>query len=652
MTKETRDRIVKKSFLIRAVEERLLILFQEGKLNGTVHTCIGQELIGACAAESLAEQDYVLSNHRGHGHFLARNEDLFGFFAEIMGRKDGVCGGIGGSQHFYTKNHLSNGIQGGMTPIAAGIALAQKIHKKENIVMCFIGDGTLGQGIIYEAFNIASLWELPIVFVLENNGMAQSTYIEQTLSGSIRQRAEGFGLKYYESNTQDIEHLTDTFNKAITLSRKHNKATFIEIETYRLSSHSKGDDNRSDDLITTYKNKDLLNQELLNNKLYAESILKEINIQIDEAVDRAQRSPYTHMAATASNHETTFSFSKQEPFQSEKRINQLIHEALRDQFKENDNTIMLGEDIEYVTQWTEKPYGGAFKVSNDLSLHYKLVKNTPISEAAIVGVGTGLALSGMTPVIEIMFGDFLTLAFDQIYNHACKFSSMYNGQVTVPLVIRTPMGGKRGYGPTHSQSIEKHFLGITNLNIIALNYRIPPQQLYKTIFTENNPTLIIENKVLYTRKIQTDIFTGYELAISNEKYPTVKISPEDRKADVTILCYGELLEDVEKAIELAFEEDEIFCEIICPSQINPIQITPILESVTQTKRLLIIEEGSNIASYSSEVSGRLLEEGVSPLSFHRLSNNSIIPSSFHKELEILPNKNSILEKIKDTFYAK
>lgn len=652
MTKEIRQRVIEKSFLIRAVEERLLLLFQEGKISGTVHTCIGQELIGPCAAEALTEQDYVLSNHRGHGHFLARNEDLFGFFAEIMGRKDGFCGGIGGSQHFCTNNHLSNGIQGGMTPIGTGIALAQKIQKKENIVMCFIGDGTLGQGIIYEAFNMASLWDLPIVFVLENNGIAQSTPIEQTFSGSIKKRAEGFGLHYYASNTWDIANLVGTFKEASALSRKHKTPTFIEIETYRLSSHSKGDDNRSKEDIDAYKDRDLLNQELLSNREITQSLLDTINIRIDNAVDQALRSPYALTKKVVTQNEIELTFSKQKPFNSDKRINQLIYEALRDQFNTNERTLLIGEDIEYNTQWTSKPYGGAFKVSNDLSEYYDLVKNTPISEAAIVGVGTGLALKGMAPIVEIMFGDFLTLAFDQIYNHACKFYSMYNGQVTVPLVIRTPMGGKRGYGPTHSQSIEKHFLGIPNLNVIALNYRIPPQQLYKTVFTEKNPTLIIENKVLYTRKIPVETVVGYEINISNEKYPTLKISPQGRNPDITIVCYGEVLEDVEKAIDLAFEEDEIFCEIICPSQINPIQINPIVESVVKTKRLLIIEEGSNIAAYSSEVAARLLKQNVKIISFNRLANNAIIPSSFQPELNLLPNKISIIDKIKATFYAK
>lgn len=652
MTEKTKHRIIKKSLLIRSVEQKLLELFQEGKINGTVHTCIGQELIGVCAAEFLKDDDHVLSNHRGHGHFLSRNENLVGFFAELMGRVDGICNGIGGSQHFYTPNHISNGIQGGMTPIGVGIALANKIKVNDNLVVCYIGDGTLGEGIIYEAFNLASLWELPIVFVLENNKVAQSTSIEQTFSGSIKDRAIGFGLEYLASNTWDIAHLLTTFEKATTLSRKDKKAVFVEVDTYRLYSHSKGDDNRNPEEIKQYEIKDILNKELEKNSDALVPVLLEINTQINEALDKAQRSPFTNNILPIPSVHSKVTYSKQEGVQSDKRINELIHEALRAQFEKEENTIMLGEDIEYVTPWTSSPYGGAFKVSKDLSEHFSNVKNTPISEAAITGVGTGLSIGGMLPIIEIMFGDFMTLTFDQLYNHACKFHRMCNGQVSIPLIIRTPMGGKRGYGPTHSQSLEKHFLGITDLSIVALNYRIPPKDIYQAVFTETNPTIVIENKVLYTKRIQKQAPIGYEVLISNERYPTVKITPQNRVADITLLCYGELLEDVEKAVELAFEEEEILCEIICTTQINPINITPIIQSIEHTQSLLTVEEGTNIASYSSEIAALIMERNIPLKAFNRIANNNIIPSSYQSELNIIPNENSILTKIKETYYAK
>lgn len=652
MLDKMKDNIIKKSLLIRFVEQKLLDLFQEGEINGTVHTCIGQELIGACAAQFLNDDDHVISNHRGHGHFLSRNEDLVSFFSELMGRENGICAGIGGSQHIFTHNHISNGIQGGMTPIGVGIALANKIKKNNNVVVCYIGDGTLGEGIVYEAFNLASLWNLPIIFVLENNKVAQSTSIKQTLSGSIKERAIGFGLEYSASSTWDIDHLVSTFEKAITLSRKDQKATFIEIDTYRLNSHSKGDDNRNLEEIQYYQEIDILNKELKNGGDELTALLQDIKNQIDEAVEISQQSSFTSTILPIPNAYKEITYIPQENNQSDKRFNELIHDALRSQFENNNNTIMIGEDIEYITPWTSTPYGGAFKVSKDLSEHFEHVKNTPISEAAITGVGTGLSIGGMLPIIEIMFGDFMTLTFDQLYNHACKFHRMSNGQVSIPLIIRTPMGGKRGYGPTHSQSLEKHFMGITDLSIIALNYRVPPKYIYQGAFKENSPTIVIENKVLYTKKLQTQGLIGYEVTTSNEIYPTVKITPQNRIPDITVLCYGELLEDVEKAVELAFEEEEILCEIICPTQINPLNIAPIIQSVKTTQSLLAVEEGSNIASYSSEVAAQIIEHGINLKSFKRLANNNIIPSSHQSELNIIPNESSILIKIKEAYYAK
>lgn len=653
MTEAVKHNILQKGFLIRAVEKRLLKLFQEGKINGTVHTCIGQELIGATAAEFLNENDYVLSNHRGHGHYLARNTDLLPFFAEIMGRQDGMCGGIGGSQHFCTTNHLSNGIQGGMTPIGTGIALANKLQNNNNIVMCFIGDGTLGEGVIYEAFNLASLWDLAVVFVLENNGIAQSTPHKQTFSGSIQDRAKGFGLEYYSSSTLNLDHLYSTLNKATTACRNNNKAILVEIETYRLGSHSKGDDNRYEEEIKNYKTKDLLHNEYLKHKLEFELVLENIQKKIDLAVNKALQSPFTKIPsykALIANIEVSYTAQQSGP--NTKRINQLIYDALKSQFQKDSNTILIGEDIQYLTPWTEKPYGGAFKVTGDLSQVFKNVKNTPISEAAIVGVGSGLALKGMQPIVEIMFGDFMTLTFDQIYNHACKFSLMFNKQVSVPLIIRTPMGGKRGYGPTHSQSIEKHFLGITNLSIVALNDRVLPSNIYKEVFNESNPTLVLENKVLYTKKLRHDIFAGFIFELSDEKYPTIRIRPDEKTADITLLCYGELLEDVEAAVELAFYEEEIFCEVICPSRISPINCNPIFKSIATTNRLLIIEEGTNVAAYSSEVSAQIMEHNIVLKAFGRLANNNIIPSSIECEKQILPNKNSIFKKIIETYHGK
>lgn len=644
-------RIIEKALLIRLVEEKLLELFKKGEINGTVHTCIGQELTAICLAEYLTEKDYVLSNHRGHGHLLSRDNDLARFFSELMGRENGICGGMGGSQHLYKYNHLSNGIQGGMTPIAAGIALSNKLKKNNKITVSYIGDGTLGEGLIYEAFNIASLWQLPIIYVIENNKIAQSTSIEQNMSGSIELRAKGFGMEYFKTNIWDIENALSVYERATNLARKLQKACIVEVDTYRLLSHSKGDDNRNPEEIEHFKLKDIINKEIKNNPEFFSNLIGKLNKKIDAAVTFARKSPVLSTIKKNKTEPLKIVFTKIEKDSDEsKRINELIYEALKEEFSINKETIMIGEDIQFLSPHTTLPYGGAFKVSNDLSEKFSNIYNTPISEAAITGIGTGLAIGGMKPIVEIMFGDFMTLIFDQLFNHACKFNRMFNNQLSIPLIIRTPMGGKRGYGPTHSQSIEKYFIGIPDLSIVVLNHRINPRSLYKSIFSFSSPILVIENKVLYTKMLDTKPPKGYDIEQSNEIFPTLKISPKNKIPDITILCYGEILTEVEKATERAFLEEEILCEIICPTQISPVNITPFMESLTNTKRLLTVEEGSNIAAFSSEVSALLLEKRLNLKSFSRISNNDVIPSSYEAEINILPNSNSIFEKIKTIYH--
>ncbi len=273
--------IIYTSLLIRRVEEKILQLFSEGKINGTVHTCIGQELIGACLAKDLDRNDFIVSNHRGHGHYIARTDDIKGLFAEIMGRKSGVCRGMGGSQHLLAHNYISNGIQGGMTPIAAGIALAYQIKAKKNIVIAFIGDGTLGEGVLYETLNICSLWNLQVLFILENNGYAQSTSIKQSFSGSLKKRAEGFGVQYIDADTWDIESLKSKIKKALNIVRNDQIPCFLEVETYRLMPHSKGDDNRYEEEILQYSKKDILTQLIESNVEVVNEYLSMIEKRIE-----------------------------------------------------------------------------------------------------------------------------------------------------------------------------------------------------------------------------------------------------------------------------------------------------------------------------------------------------------------------------------
>jgi len=630
-----------KAFLIREVEEELLNLFQQNKIHGTIHTCVGQEWTGVSVFNSLKNSDLCISNHRCHGHFLAKTNNVDGLIAEIMGRQSGVCGGRGGSQHLCSKGFFSNGVQGSIVPVAAGLSFSQKLSRNNGIAVLFIGDGTLGEGVLYETLNIISLWSLPLLIVLENNFYAQSTSYVQYISGDICDRAKSFDIKTMESNTWEIDNLLKSADDAVNYVRNECKPLFLKIDTYRLNSHSKGDDNRLESEIKKYSNIDPINVFKRKYPEESEKIIKKISKRIKKSVSKAENDVFQKTKNINNIHyDSNELIWENINHEVKDRICNRIYSGLNSVMFENPKIILMGEDI-------ESPYGGTFKVTKDLKdLFPDRVLNTPISESAIIGIGNGLAISGYFPICEIMFGDFITLAADQIINTTSKMKYMYNEQINVPIIIRTPMGGGRGYGPTHSQSLEKLFLGTPDLTILATNHRIDPKDIYNSIFINHaSPILFIENKILYGKNLEDFTPTGFILEKSNEKFPTVRIRPE-RPADLTILCYGGMLLDVEDAIEELFEEYDIFAEIICPYSIYPFNIKTIIESISSHGKLLIVEEGINYSSFSSEIISQIAEVFPKSLkNIKRLGSTILpIPNCRILEMDILPNKNGIVNK--------
>ncbi|MQB34211.1 thiamine pyrophosphate-dependent dehydrogenase E1 component subunit alpha [Agrobacterium rhizogenes] len=242
--------------MIREFELSLLDLYSKGKLSGTTHTCLGQEYIPVALQPLLAEHDFVVSNHRGHGHYLARWGDPEGLLAEIMGREGALCSGVGGSQHIYRQNYLSTGIQGQSLPIAAGLALHLKRKRSGAITLVYIGDGSWGEGAVYEALNIASLWRLPLIVVVENNEIAQSTPIALHMAGTIKARALAFNLQYIGIVEAELGFIRSTLREPIISVRKGGIPLIIEFNTHRLGPHSKGDDTRSPSEIAAMRKRD------------------------------------------------------------------------------------------------------------------------------------------------------------------------------------------------------------------------------------------------------------------------------------------------------------------------------------------------------------------------------------------------------------
>jgi 2-oxoisovalerate dehydrogenase E1 component len=654
------DSIIKKYYkeieiaiTIRLVENKLLELFSKGKLNGTVHTTVGQEFSGVFISKFLNDLDFVVSNHRGHGHYIAAKKNIKALIGEIMGKKEGLSGGLGGSQHLADSNFITNGIQGGMVPTAAGVALYNKYINVKAISVAYIGDGTLGEGILYETMNLASMLEIPLLIVMENNGYAQSTSHKQTFKGNLSKIIDGFGLKYFKSSTWDLDDLNNSCKAAIEFVRQNTLPAFIEIETYRLNSHSKGDDNRKTEEIDSYNEKDVISKLLKLNNSLLDQIVFRVNDEIVRYVNELESSEDLEVQNINNiNVNDSVKNSTSSPYiVDHDRYNILIYSALVEFFEKNRQAIMFGEDIQNYSEHTMKPYGGAFKVSKDLSdLYPNRILNMPISEAAFTGLAAGYALKAGRTIVEIMFGDFTTLIFDQVLQHISKFELMYNSKYSCPIIIRTPMGGKRGYGPTHSQSLEKHFLGIHNFNVIALNHRISPKYIYSKICDfESAPFLVIENKILYTIDTAKTKIPSYLYKFDERNFPDLIISPMDDQPLATIICYGEVLNEVEDAVFDLLIENDMYVEIICPSLISGFNIESIVSSLAKTNRLLIVEEGSSVSSWGSEILARITESGFGQFDCTRLANNYMIPSSLKAEIFQIPEKLKIKKEILKLF---
>jgi TPP-dependent pyruvate/acetoin dehydrogenase alpha subunit len=281
-------------YQIRKFEETVLENFARGIFFGTTHTCLGQEADAVGVLANLEREDLVFSNHRSHGHFLAYGGDPRALLAELMGRATGVCGGRGGSQHLQWRNFYSNGVQGGTIPIAAGMALAEKFRQTGNVTIAFMGDGTLGEGIVYEALNLASLWKAPILFVLENNRIAQTTPIESAVSGDISNRFKAFGIPTERLESSDVLEILPLARELIRHARAEQTPYALILDTYRFGPHSKGDDTRDASIIEQLKQEHdplQIHGRRLNSSEKA-MIEMEVAQQINQAFELAMNDPF------------------------------------------------------------------------------------------------------------------------------------------------------------------------------------------------------------------------------------------------------------------------------------------------------------------------------------------------------------------------
>ena len=625
---------IEEAILIRLVEQKFLDLFSKGRMNGTVHTCVGQEFSAVAVAGQLTNDDWVTSNHRCHGHFISKTKNWRQLIDELMGLESGVCKGIGSSQHLYANGFMSNGPQAALVPVATGIALHKKINKAPGIVVSFIGEGTLGEGVLYESFNLAALYGVSHLIVCENNFYSQSTPQSDGVAGTITQRPNAFGLEIFEADTWNVPNLIKVARDAIDYVR-NGRPAFLLVKTYRLNPHSKGDDNREAEELSFFNSRDVLNR-LLDEELWRD-FANSISLEIESHIAGSPKKVLVQKDYVRDQLPRKTTAKLGEIVNPKIRMVQALNQAYRQTLL--NGAFHIGEDI-------ADPYGGAFKVTKGLSTEFPdRVRNTSISEAGLIGIAIGMSFMGTKSFAEIMFGDFMTHAFDQLVSNASKIHHMYAFQASVPLRIRTPMGGKRGYGPTHSQSLEKLLFGIDNVAVVALTSLLNPEIVIAETELLDCPLVLLESKVDYGKFLWGES-EHYAITKEQKTFGSLKLSPRVGAPTVTVVSYGETARHIADNLELFFIETDLIAELICVTQLHPLDINLILRSVNRTKKIVIVEDGSVCFGFGSEVLSRLSEKGQTLDFALRIGAEPVpIPSIVNLELEILPTIGRIINLV-------
>jgi 2-oxoisovalerate dehydrogenase E1 component len=624
------------AYRIRRVESGFLESFAKGRMNGTVHTCVGQEFSATAVAGQLAPSDWVTSNHRCHGHFIAKTGDWKALIDELHGKSTGVCKGIGSSQHLYREGFISNGPQGALLPVGTGVAL--KLKGFGGVVASFIGEGTLGEGITYEAINLAALLHAPQIFICENNFYSQSTPQARNTAGSIVDRFRAFGIPTYCANTWDLLELTDIAQRAIADARARLGPVALVISTYRLNAHSKGDDDRAPEEIEFFRSHDVLATIRANSNSLA-TAFETIEAEVTQYFDVSAQKPELTLAEYIGDQlprKISGRYTEAHPF-ADRQI-EAINRFLRDRVSKG--ALIVGEDI-------ADPYGGAFKATAGISkLYPDQVISTPISEAGLVGLSAGYCLAGGRAIAEIMFGDFFTYAFDQVVNGISKYHHMYGRSASCPVMIRTPMGGKRGYGPTHSQSLEKFLVGIDNILAIALNSIVDPATILQECWDLGAPCIVIESKIDYGRKCAT---LHPELSVVRNAVPLghLVVEPRRNKCHFTIITYGENARAiVDEYAQIVKATNAIF-DLVCLVQLHPLNVGVLRRRLDRHERVLIVEDGSAPFGIGAEIAAQVAEGGFMGRIVRLGAREVPIPSPRHLELQCLIDVRRVIDAAKE-----
>ena len=641
---------------IRAFEDRVQREFARGEMPGFVHTYHGAEAIAAGVCAHLTDDDLITSTHRGHGHCIAKGCDLGGMVAELYGRETGLCAGRGGSMHIadFGRGMLgANAIVGGGISLATGAALAADVLGDGRLAVAFFGDGAANQGIFHESLNLAAIWRLPVLFVCENNGWAESTPVTYSTSvADISARAAAYGIAGVTVAGEDYEAVHAAAGEAVRRARAGEGPTLLEVKVARIRGHYIGDHQqyrpRSDRQEARERDPVALLAERLGTDVapYRAAVAAEIDAAFESGPRGAWPDPATvERDVHAPDPPGPPAPAAAPPAEREITFLEAVNEALNQAMEADPTVITLGEDIAGgagLGEPQEGAMGGTFGATRGLlgTFGASRVRDTPISEAGFVGAATGAALAGLRPVVDLMWASFAPYCFDQIFNQASKMRYMFGGQATVPLVLRMAVGAGLRAAGQHSDTLYPVFAGVPGLKVVVPATPADAKGLLLRAVRDDNPVVFLEHMGLYRTKGPVAP-EPYEVALGT----AACVRPGD---DVSLVAVGECtLRALAAAERLA--ADGVSAEVIDVRTIAPLDAGTICASAARTGRAVVVEESPRRCGLAAEIAAVITENTFAALS-HPVARvtaaNSPVPFSPPLEDAWLPTADDIVAAVR------
>jgi pyruvate/2-oxoglutarate/acetoin dehydrogenase E1 component/TPP-dependent pyruvate/acetoin dehydrogenase alpha subunit len=600
--------------LLRHFDDRCVPLKLKDLIMDGFHPYVGQEAVAVGVCANLRPEDVVISNHRPQGHSLAKGSTVRSLYAEMLGRIGGVSDGLGGPMQWVDKEHnfYCGSIVGSGITVAAGVGLAAQYLRQDCLACCFFGDGASNTGSFHEGLNLAALWKLPVLYVCENNQYGEAMPVGEFVPvPQISMRAAAYGIPGVSVDGMNVFEVAAAVREAVARIRQGGGPELIEVMTYRFRGHYLGDplNYRTKEEVAEWQKRDPLpgcRETLLREFGYSADELDALDQQMaresDEARDWALEQPKLTIAQAVTHVEVPLDPERPQyagPPADETRTltyAEAITEAYIEEFERDPNVILMGEDVGV--------WGNLFGCSRGLLEKFgpERVRDTPISEAAIAGAAVGASMNGLRPIIEIMYIDFISIALDQLINHAARYPQMGRGTVRVPITVRTQGGVGFRNSSQHSQSLENWFVNVPGLYTVMAATPYDVKGLLKAAIRCDNPVIFIEHKAVYRLK--------GPVPKSDYVLPLGRAAVKRPGRDVTIVANSWMsLHALTAAEELA--QQGISCEVIDPLTLYPLDKETICQSVSRTGYCVVVNEAPAEGGFASEVAA-VVQEGCWP----------------------------------------